>query len=875
MNASTTPPIPKMITIETMPSWMQEDLAKSGIPLDVAAGAGFCIAEPGTLHQLLGFGIASDVAAYSIPFRDPSTGQTMTTPDGRPFVRVKFEREIQLGDSKAKYASPKNGGNRAYIHKGVCAAAERGKAINITEGEKKALSAVCHGIPTIGLVGVWGFMDGNTKDLIADLHPYFQAGRTIRFVLDSDAATNPYIAGAIHRMSEIAWLRGATLQVVILPPHFVEVDGKVRTEKAGMDDIIVKDEPDSLRDILTKGQCVAGTIADIYVTGLVDYVKVCADNKADLALLAEEIVRKGFFNKITSATRRPLLTAFDTWLPGLNRAINDQILSRLDSEFANLTVPAHGGEGLANGKSVKAPGYDIPLRIDSLDGDLTYCFLSNSQTASRPFYRRHLELTERAPAAAANGEQGGRPHGPSATEIANAFLAQPSITSSTVCGLRYLRGQWYLYDGCRYCKLQEQDVKSIVMSFLRQHPIYSGVATTKTLNDVLNHLKATDAGGLPSDTQLPVWLAPAPSPAPGWSVIGKQCVNLETLVQGFNKNGSSDAEFICPATPRLFTQAYFDYELNPDATCPKFQTFLQDVMPDSHDSEVLQMLVGLCLVQDTRYNVFFLLFGPAGTGKSTFLYILLHVLGDANVCHLPFSKFTEKHSIGLLTEHLVNIIGEGDTELPNDVGLGKIEGILKDVSDGGLLPVEPKYCAPYKARAIARCIAATNGLPTFYDKSQALWDRMRIIEFKNVIRGTGKEVPNLRAEIVASELPGIFNWALLGLAKLRKLTRFPETAAGIRLKSDHRARCDHEREFLTDYFVEDSAAGPISSQEMFREYRGWMADKGYRPLGDGRFAESVLRVFQKAAKAKPRGIDGKQYHAWTGLRRFDGEKVKP
>jgi P4 family phage/plasmid primase-like protien len=297
-----------------------------------------------------------------------------------------------------------------------------------------------------------------------------------------------------------------------------------------------------------------------------------------------------------------------------------------------------------------------------------------------------------------------------------------------------------------------------------------------------------------------------------------------------------------------------------------FEQYLLDVQPDPEAREVLQMLMGLCLVPDTRYNVFILLHGRGGEGKSVFLHILVSLVGAANVCHVPFSKFGDKFSIGLLTEHLLNLIGEGDTELPRDAGLGRIEGVLKDACDGGLMPVEHKFQEPGQARATARCIAASNSLPAFYDRSEAIWDRLRVIPFNERIRGTAKEDPRLRERIVNDELPGILNFAVAGLAKLRKLTRFPETPAGAAMKAEHRARCDHEREFLMEHYAEGGDADAVATQALYREYRSWMSERSYHAQGEGNFGGSVQRVFPRVRRGKPR-IDNKQVHAWMGLKK--------
>lgn len=204
---------------ERLPEWAVEDLAKSGISPEAAAAAGICAVKPAQYQDLLGFTAPDMPDGYAIPFNDPVTGQPMRTPDGRPFVRVKFSRPVTLGDSEAKYASPKDGGVHAYIPPAVIRA-DPSDPLVITEGEKKSLCACIRGMPTIGLVGVFGFLNGETKDLHADLHQFITAGREVSFVLDSDAAVNRDIAIAAHRFQQCATLRGCRLRILVLPPNF-------------------------------------------------------------------------------------------------------------------------------------------------------------------------------------------------------------------------------------------------------------------------------------------------------------------------------------------------------------------------------------------------------------------------------------------------------------------------------------------------------------------------------------------------------------------------------------------------------------------------------------------------------------------------------
>lgn len=324
-------------------------------------------------------------------------------------------------------------------------------------------------------------------------------------------------------------------------------------------------------------------------------------------------------------------------------------------------------------------------------------------------------------------------------------------------------------------------------------------------------------------------------------------------------------------TPRLFINYGLPYAFDPKAGGPLFLKYLQEIQPDPEIRRQIKLLFGLSLIPETRFNVFFVLFGEPGTGKSVLLIILRELIGGNNVSSVPFHQFSEKHSIGLLTRNLLNLVADADTENPKDANLGQIEGVLKLITDGGDVTVEDKFKPPYRAPVTARLIMACNNLPPFLDRTMGIWDRLRVIPFGVRFRGTSSEDPSLRDRIVATELPGIFNWALEGLLELLALQRFPETAAGLAIKNEHRMNCDHEFDFLNDNF-EPATEPPnmVSSEDLYVQYRDWCAKNGYYPFGAARFAKSVQRIFPAAIKTRISGVSpGSKPTVWKGLRRRD------
>ena len=218
------------------------DLERSGISPEQAERAGMYPVESARdiyedFHRL---------PAIVIPYLDPITGDALTfVRDGKelPFARVRYlaEPPKRRGQRKAqRYGQPLKSGVHPYFP--VVDGADwktvfedTSIPICITEGEKKALASCLAGVPTVGLGGVFNFM--NEGDLLPALRDIDWKGRTAFLAFDSDAATNPMIMTAEARLADHLSKLGAEVHVVRLP------DGK-NGAKQGIDDYLVAYGPE-------------------------------------------------------------------------------------------------------------------------------------------------------------------------------------------------------------------------------------------------------------------------------------------------------------------------------------------------------------------------------------------------------------------------------------------------------------------------------------------------------------------------------------------------------------------------------------------------------------------------------------------------------
>lgn len=165
----------------------------------------------------------------------------------------------------------------------------------------------------------------------------------------------------------------------------------------------------------------------------------------------------------------------------------------------------------------------------------------------------------------------------------------------------------------------------------------------------------------------------------------------------------------------------------------------------------------------------------------------------------------------------------------------------------------------------ARLFLLTNDLPKFSDKSGGIWDRLRIVAFNEVIRGTSKQDKDLRTKL-KKELPGIFNWALEGLYKLWKHEHFPESDISVKIKEQYRLRCNPIQEHLIDTYEVGDRSDDIETQDAFKEYMNHCDQTNTRPVSQVNFVDAVLKQFRGCQK-KRKALDGKKLRYFVGLKR--------
>ncbi len=322
-----------------------------------------------------------------------------------------------------------------------------------------------------------------------------------------------------------------------------------------------------------------------------------------------------------------------------------------------------------------------------------------------------------------------------------------------------------------------------------------------------------------------------------------------------------------PGTPLIsltddfFTVVSVPYDYDPTACCTAFPKFLDDILPNAELQMILQEMYGYCLTDDLRYHKMFILIGEGGNGKSVILDILKAMLGDGNVSSLPLERLGERFQLAITQGKFANLSPEiGHLDRTN-------EGLLKALISGDPVVYERKFNDSVTEVPTTHMVFGANFVPKFYDKSQGIWRRLIIIPF-DISIPEERQDRELAKRIIATELPGILNWSLQGLRRLRKQGKFTVSSKSDSAKEQHQVESSSARLFLTEKCVAIVNCA-VDTTTLYNYYSTYCHCSGLRALSIVSFGKELKKVFPDVVKTR---ITGSRGYKYSGIKYcFDGE----
>lgn len=297
-----------------------------------------------------------------------------------------------------------------------------------------------------------------------------------------------------------------------------------------------------------------------------------------------------------------------------------------------------------------------------------------------------------------------------------------------------------------------------------------------------------------------------------------EIVGCEETMRGFHKDD-------------LFTYR-LPFAFDRDAGCPLFDRFLERVLPDQASREVLAEFFGWTFIRDLKLEVALMLFGDGHNGKSVVFDVIRALLGEQNVTTIGLSLLSKMENRFPLGSALLNFASEFDGRCDS--------GIFKKMVSGEPLEARRLYSDQFIMQDYARLAFNVNTLPRDVEHTCGFRRRFLIIPFRETISRAERD-PNLARRIIATELPGVFNWVLRGMRRLRANQRFTECAA-----SEEALRTFIDESDTVVMFLEEENLGPSKSQriakhDLYQMYRSYCRSSGVTPLAKNAFGSGLGR----------------------------------
>lgn len=305
-------------------------------------------------------------------------------------------------------------------------------------------------------------------------------------------------------------------------------------------------------------------------------------------------------------------------------------------------------------------------------------------------------------------------------------------------------------------------------------------------------------------------------------------------------------EFQCmPNDPSRMMTKSVGYIYNPDAICPRFIKFLNEIF--NEDEELIayiQRLFGYCLTGSMREKSFYIFWGPVGdNGKTVLVTTMRNVLGDYAVT-AEIDTFLQKNNNHSHTEDLAALRGARlITTAEPDEGTKFAIGRIKNWTGRNDLACRHIWGSMFTYSPTGKLIVETNNKPRIYERTDAAWDRIHLVPFQISIPNE-KQNKDLD-DILKEERPGVLNWALDGLREYYRLDDLHPTADMRTAANEYRSENDSAKLFFDDMCTVMEHCR-ISHKALYKAYRTYCESNGIPPMGVRRFKDAMEPLARKS-----------------------------
>jgi putative DNA primase/helicase len=309
-----------------------------------------------------------------------------------------------------------------------------------------------------------------------------------------------------------------------------------------------------------------------------------------------------------------------------------------------------------------------------------------------------------------------------------------------------------------------------------------------------------------------------------------------------------------------FTRLSFPYES--EAQCPRFLGFLDSIWDgDKELINLLQLWMGYMLSSRMNLQKFAVLRGESRGGKGTLLRVMELIIGMDNIHSGALVDFGSDFGLEPVLGKKLLIFPDADKAKTGDRLVTATERI-KNITGEDMVSINRKNRTELSHRLPLKVVLTCNKIPPFANDSNALTNRMIVFPFDKSFHG--KEDLELSDDL-KKELPGIFNWSMVGLKRILSGERFEQSEKGKRALEEIMEELDSVLGFISESIrFNPYSTHRIAFKTLWDAYCEWCRDSRRPPKSRQRFAKE----FASAIRAR-----GSEPCTYQGNRFFQGIEV--
>ena len=288
-----------------------------------------------------------------------------------------------------------------------------------------------------------------------------------------------------------------------------------------------------------------------------------------------------------------------------------------------------------------------------------------------------------------------------------------------------------------------------------------------------------------------------------------------------------------------------DWNYNPDAQDRTVDSFFQRLSAGDGDiAALLGEIVGYCFYRRNELRTAFILKGGLRNGKSTYLKMLHHLLGDENTSSLDIRELNERFKTVELMGKLANIGDDIEDGYLRDMA------IFKKLVSGEPVTAEFKGRDAFSFRNYSKLIFSANNPPRIKDKTGAAFDRFIMVPLDVTFTKDDPDYDPFIIDKLITEgaMERLIILGLEGLKRVLKSYGFTQSESGRKMLEEYRVNSNPILLYFEDFQYKDIVNH--STQDLYSKYGLFCNENGFSPMGKIEFVKEVNRTYQTITARK-------------------------